>query len=152
MPLALCRMALTCGFASEHVTNPAGAAERRYGGKSARGECQRWPVGSPAWLIQGLTSQPTQCTWQAWIRDPLSRRHTLTVARRRHMWSDVPSSCTDTGWKWPGAAQYLSPLAPQLAPRNPANVHLDTSKCRAVGWRGLSFDGQLRYLGTKLVT
>ena len=38
------------------------------------------------------------------------------------MWPDVPSSCTDTGWTWPGVAQYLSPLAPQLAPRNPANV------------------------------
>src|SRR5215469_15212855 len=67
------------------------------------------------------------------------------------MQPDAPSTCTDTGWTWPGVAQYLSPVAPQLAPRNPANVHPDTSKCRAVGWR-LSFDGQLRYLGTKLVT
>jgi hypothetical protein len=39
-------------------------------GKSARCECQRWPVGSPAWLIQGLNSQPTQCTWRAWTRCP----------------------------------------------------------------------------------
>jgi hypothetical protein len=36
------------------------------------------------------------------------------------MQPDAPSSCTDTGWKWPGVAQYLPPLAPQLAPRNPA--------------------------------
>ena len=55
-------------------------------------------------------------------RDPLLRRHTLTVARRRCVWPDVASSCTDNGWTWPDVAQYLSPLAPQLAPRNPANV------------------------------
>src|SRR5690349_17949630 len=42
MPLALCRMALTCGFASEHVTNPAGAAERRWLGviESPRPDCR----------------------------------------------------------------------------------------------------------------
>jgi hypothetical protein len=56
-------------------------------------------------------------------RDPLLRRHTLTVARRRWVQPDRLFSCTDTGWKWPGVAQYLSPLAPQLAPRNPANFH-----------------------------
>ena len=56
-------------------------------------------------------------------RDPLLRRHTWAVARRRWVWPDRLFSCTDTGWTWPGVAQHMSPLAPQLAPRNPANVH-----------------------------
>jgi hypothetical protein len=46
------------------------------------------------------------------------------------VWPDVPSSCTDNGWTWPGVAQYLSPLAPQLAPRNPANVYPGAPTCR----------------------
>jgi hypothetical protein len=45
------------------------------------------------------------------------------------MLPDAPSSCTDTGWTWPGVAQYLPPLAPQLAPHNPANAHPDTPTC-----------------------
>jgi hypothetical protein len=47
------------------------------------------------------------------------------------MQPDAPSSCTDTGWTWPGVARYLSPLAPQLAPRKAANLHPDTPKVQA---------------------
>ena len=69
------------------------------------------------------------------------------------MQPDVPSSCTDTGWTWPGIAQYLSPLAPQLAPRHPANVHPDTPKYGPLsGWR-LSFAwAAAAPWATKLVT
>jgi hypothetical protein len=63
------------------------------------------------------------------------------------MWPDAPSSSTDTGWTWPGVAQYLSPLAPQLAPRRPASVHPAAPKW-GVEWR-LSFAGQLRQLGNQ---
>ena len=82
-------------------------------------------------------------------RDPLLRRHTLTVARRRWVWPDVASSCTDTGWTWPDVAQYLSPLAPQLAPRHPANLHPDTPKCGPVSSGRLRLAGQLRHLGNQ---
>jgi hypothetical protein len=34
------------------------------------------------------------------------------------MGPDVPFSCTDGGREWPGTAQHLSVLAPQLAPRD----------------------------------
>ena len=62
-------------------------------------------------------------------RDPLLRRHIRAVARRRWVWPDRLFSCTDTGWTWPGVAQHMSPLAPQLAPRSPANVHPGTPRC-----------------------
>ena len=48
------------------------------------------------------------------------------------MWPDRLFSCTDTGWTWPGVAQYLPPLAPQLAPRHPANVHPGAPRCGPV--------------------
>jgi hypothetical protein len=51
-------------------------------------------------------------------RDLLLRRHSPGVARRCQAWPDVLFSCTDSGWKWPGVAQYLSLLAPHLAPRD----------------------------------
>lgn len=37
------------------------------------------------------------------------------MARHR---PDVPSSCSDSSWMWPGVARCLPSLAPQLAPRN----------------------------------
>jgi hypothetical protein len=40
--------------------------------------------------IQGLNSQPAQCTWQAWPRGPLSRRQIRTVAREGQVRPDVP--------------------------------------------------------------
>jgi hypothetical protein len=65
------------------------------------------------------------------------------------MWPDKLFSCTDTGWTWPGVAQYLSPLAPRLAPRNPANVHPDTPTGGS-GSSGASASlGQLRHLGNQ---
>src|SRR5262249_44166563 len=68
------------------------------------------------------------------------------------MWPDRLFSCTDTGWTWPGVAQYLPPLAPQLAPqlapRNPANVHPGAQSAGPVEWR-LSFTGRLRHLGNQ---
>ena len=60
------------------------------------------------------------------------------------MWPDVPSSCTETGWTWPGVARCLSPLAPRLAPRNPANVHPGAPKREPVS-SGAS--APLRHLG-----
>ena len=48
----------------------------------------------------------------------LLRRHSPDVAGRRRVWPDVAFSCTDSGWTWPGVAQYLPTLAPRLAPRN----------------------------------
>lgn len=56
------------------------------------------------------------------------------------MQPDALSSCTDAGWEWPGVALYLSLLAPQLAPHNPANVHPGTKVRARVEWR-LSFTG-----------
>ena len=51
---------------------------------------------------------------------------------------DVPFSCTDTGWTWPGVAQSLASLAPQLAPLPaPARRRPDhsLSNCRGLGWK-----------------
>ena len=66
-------------------------------------------------------------------RDPLLRRHTLTVARRRWVWPDSLFSCTDTSWTWPGAP-YLS----LLAPHNRANAHDPGSAAMSPGraWIG----------------
>jgi N-acetylglutamate synthase-like GNAT family acetyltransferase len=33
------------------------------------------------------------------------------------VWPDVPFTCTDNRWSWPGVARYLSALAPHLACR-----------------------------------
>src|SRR5215472_4855862 len=65
------------------------------------------------------------------------------------MWPDVPFSCTDTGWTWPGVAQCLSLLAPPLAPRFPANVHPgapSAGPCRVAPQLRL---GQLRQRGNQ---
>jgi len=51
-------------------------------------------------------------------RDLLLRRHSPDVDGCRLVWPDVAFSCTDSGWTWPGVAQYLSLLAPRLAPRD----------------------------------
>jgi len=68
------------------------------------------------------------------------------------MWPDKLFSCTDTGWTWPGVAQYLSPLAPRLAPRNPANVHPDTPKCGPVSSGASASLASCDTWATKLVT
>jgi hypothetical protein len=65
------------------------------------------PVGSPAWLIQDLNSRPTQCTWQAWTCDPLSRSHLQAVAGRRLWLPSVPFSWTYGRSLWLGVARHL---------------------------------------------
>ena len=44
--------------------------------------------------------------------DLLLRRHFRHVAERCWVGPDIPFSCTDSGWEWPGVAQHLSLLAP----------------------------------------
>jgi hypothetical protein len=51
-------------------------------------------------------------------RDLLLRRHSPDVARCGWAWPDVPFTCTDNRWSWPGVARYLPALAPHLAPRH----------------------------------
>jgi len=46
----------------------------------------------------------------------LLRRHSRAVARRCQAWPDVLSSCTDSGWPWPGVARCLPVLAPNWLP------------------------------------
>jgi hypothetical protein len=50
--------------------------------------------------------------------DLLLRRHFRHVAERCCVGPDIPSSCIDSGWEWPGVAQHLPLLAPQLAPHD----------------------------------
>src|SRR5262249_56683351 len=68
------------------------------------------------------------------------------------MQPDVPSSCTDTGWTWPGVAQYLSPLAPRLAPRNPANVRPSAPRYGPVSSGASASLARCDTRATKLVT
>ena len=63
-------------------------------------------------------------------RDLLLSRHSRNVARGGPAWPDVPFSCSDYGWTWPGVAQCLRSLAPRLAPRDlvsGANVRMLTA-------------------------
>ena len=46
-------------------------------------------------------------------RDLLLRRHSRNAARRRLAWPDVPVSCSDNGWMWPGVVPRLWSLAPR---------------------------------------
>jgi len=64
------------------------------------------------------------------------------------MQPDGPSSCIDPGWEWPGVAQYLSLLAPQLAPRDPANVYPSAPKYGPMSGGASASAGQLRH-GTR---
>src|SRR5438552_1269076 len=80
-------------------------------------------------------------------RDLLLRRHSPDVAGRRRVWPDVAFSCTDSGWTWPGVAQYLPTLAPHLAPRNLvsfANVWPDRTQYRPETDLTTQRDGRIR--------
>jgi hypothetical protein len=72
-------------------------------------------------------------------RDPLLRRYGRTVAGRRHMWPDVQFFFLAIGWMWPEIAWRLSPVAPQMAPRNlvsQANIRTARARCRFSCRRG----------------
>jgi hypothetical protein len=59
----------------------------------------------------------------------------------------VAFSCTDSGWTWPGVAQYLPMLAPHLAPRNLvsfANVRPDRTQYRPETDLTTQRDGRIR--------
>ena len=83
------------------------------------------------------------------MRPLLIRRHTLTVARGRWVWPDRLFSCTDTGWTWPGVAQYLPPLAPRLAPHNPANLRPGAPRCGPVSSGASASRARLRHPGNQ---
>ena len=63
------------------------------------------------------------------------------------MWPDVAFSCTDSGWRWLGVAQYLPLLAPRLAPQNLvsfANVRPDRTQYRSETDLTTQRDGMIR--------
>jgi len=63
------------------------------------------------------------------------------------VWPDVAFSCTDSGWTWPGVAQYLPLLAPRLAPQNLiscANVRPDRAQYRPETDLTTQRDGRIR--------
>src|ERR1022692_4372498 len=94
---------------------------------------QRADTWFPSRLVKRSSPRATcAMTWSGW-RDSNSRPPAAKAHPARGPGSpDVPFTCDDYLWTWPDAAGCLSPMAPNLAPRNllsAANVR----------WPGLAF-------------